>query len=468
MRKLLFAILCLTIGISNPQPAQAAQKLESFEKLPESTVRVVVRRGNRTGYGSGWVVVTANPDRNAGLGTIITAYHVIKGARNITIIEPDGEEAVRATVKHVDPSRDIAILEIKDLALPALTISSEKPPIGTVVRSTGYQAASDRQDEEGVALTASLKSGEVSRAFRGKGSLDLIEHGVALNPGYSGGPLFDACGRVVGMNLRNGGFINLGKAGTINLAQGVGTAIAANEILKVAEDENVSPITTDNSECGEAIAEDEPNECQGEGCGDAADEDVGNSDDEATSLSAWIKDLGTTRLIAIAVLLLGIIGAAVAIFMLTRSREENDGYEDEMPGEAPGGSEEAVGVGVLVGAKDAGPAITLSGVSPQGQSINLNFSASELQQNKKLLGSEPGEVDGLVNDERADRFVSRVHARLGHDGHSFTITDMGSPNGTFISDSRSNERKLDRQETGKLQDGDTVRLADVKLQVKTR
>jgi len=145
---------------------------------------VVVRAGDALGTG---VIVTDD-------GTILTANHVIAGAKDISVTFADGTKS-RAVVASSDPQQDIA--ELTPAALP-----------GTVVPATlgGAADVGARVVAIGnpVGLAYSVSSGVVSGLNRTADTNDgnysgLIQFDASVNPGSSGGPLLDAQGLVIGI-----------------------------------------------------------------------------------------------------------------------------------------------------------------------------------------------------------------------------------------------------------------------------
>jgi putative serine protease PepD len=145
---------------------------------------VVVRAGASLGSG---VVAAEN-------GTILTARHVVKGAKDITVTFSDGTR-VKAAVASADPGRDIATL--RPAGLPEVLVPATlggAVGVGAPVVAIGNP----------LGLTYSVSTGVVSGVNRttddGDGAFGgLIQFDASVNPGSSGGPLLDARGLVVGV-----------------------------------------------------------------------------------------------------------------------------------------------------------------------------------------------------------------------------------------------------------------------------
>jgi S1-C subfamily serine protease len=186
-----------------------------YEAVLPSVVRISAEgAGESTGTG-----VLANAD-----GTILTAHHVVDGARAITVTYADGTEAA-ASVARADPASDIAVLlpaRLPETLVPA-TLGGAAG-VGDTVVAIGNP----------LGLTATTTSGVVSGLGRtlARGNdpdlPGLIQFDAAVNPGSSGGPLINDRAEVVGIvvALANptdaGTFIGIGFAVPIGAALGAG------------------------------------------------------------------------------------------------------------------------------------------------------------------------------------------------------------------------------------------------------
>jgi serine protease Do len=148
-------------------------------------------------------------------GLVLTNAHVVDGAKEVTVKLSDHRE-YKAKVLGADKSSDIAVLKIDAHNLPAVTLGdSDKLGVGDYVLAIG----------EPFGLEETATAGIVSakgRSLPGDGYVPFIQTDAAVNPGNSGGPLFDATGSVVGINAQiysnSGGFQGVSFAIPINLA----------------------------------------------------------------------------------------------------------------------------------------------------------------------------------------------------------------------------------------------------------
>lgn len=129
-------------------------------------------------------------------GVVVTAEHTIRGRQGVTVILPTGGTAP-ATVAGRDPGTDIAVLKLAtEDAAPAQFGDTAKLRVGHVVLAIGRRGKEGLSTSYGVISAIggpwrTWQGGRVDRYWR----LDLLPY-----PGFSGGPLVDAQGHVLGIN----------------------------------------------------------------------------------------------------------------------------------------------------------------------------------------------------------------------------------------------------------------------------
>jgi formylglycine-generating enzyme required for sulfatase activity len=122
-------------------------------------------------------------------GYVLTAHHVVAGARRIVVVTP-GEFRAPASLVSTDQEHDLALLKVETVGLSEAHL--------------GY-AGAVRLDQEVIAVgfQFGLKEVSVTRgriaAVRSKGVQRVFQVDAAINPGNSGGPVFNAEGEVVGI-----------------------------------------------------------------------------------------------------------------------------------------------------------------------------------------------------------------------------------------------------------------------------
>ncbi len=169
------------------------------------------------GEGSGFLVSAD--------GFILTNAHVVDGAREVTIRMTDRRE-YRAKVIGVDAGTDVAVLKIDASKLPTVRLGNpSKLKAGEWVIAIGSPYGFDNS------VTAGIVSA-TARSLQGDAYTPFIQTDVAVNPGNSGGPLFNLQGEVVGINSqiysRTGGYQGISFAIPIDVAIHVKDQLVAN------------------------------------------------------------------------------------------------------------------------------------------------------------------------------------------------------------------------------------------------
>ncbi|MDP3669410.1 MAG: DegQ family serine endoprotease [Telluria sp.] len=159
------------------------------------------------GAGSGFII---SPD-----GVILTNAHVVRDAKEVTVKLQDRRE-YRAKVMGSDPKTDVAVLKIDAKNLPVVPIGKSRDlKVGEWVLAIGSPFGLDSSVTVGV---VSAKG----RSLPDDSNVPFIQTDVAVNPGNSGGPLFNTRGEVVGINSQiysqTGGYQGLSFAIPIDLA----------------------------------------------------------------------------------------------------------------------------------------------------------------------------------------------------------------------------------------------------------
>jgi len=167
------------------------------------------------GAGSGFIV---SPD-----GVILTNAHVVRDADEVTVKLQDRRE-YRAKVLGSDPKTDVAVLKIDARNLPVVPMGNTRNlQVGEWVLAIGSPYG----------LESTVTAGVVSAKGRSlpNDSVPFIQTDVAVNPGNSGGPLFNTRGEVVGINSQiysqTGGYQGLSFAIPIDVAVRIKDQIVA-------------------------------------------------------------------------------------------------------------------------------------------------------------------------------------------------------------------------------------------------
>ncbi|WP_412480101.1 DegQ family serine endoprotease [Azonexus sp. IMCC34839] len=168
------------------------------------------------GLGSGFIVSAD--------GTILTNAHVVEGAEEVTVKLNDKRE-FKAKVLGADKASDVAVLKIDARNLPTVRIgSTAQTQVGEWVLAIGSPFGFESSASAGI---VSAKS----RSLPDGSYVPFIQTDVAVNPGNSGGPLFNMNGEVIGINSqiysRSGGYQGLSFAIPIEVAMNVERQIVA-------------------------------------------------------------------------------------------------------------------------------------------------------------------------------------------------------------------------------------------------
>jgi putative serine protease PepD len=175
---------------------------------------VVVRAGGELGTG----VIVADD------GTILTANHVVAGAKDISVTFADGTKS-RAVVAASNPRQDIAALT--PAALPRTVVPAT---LGGAADVGAYVVAIGNP----IGLAYSVSSGVISGLNRTADTNDghysgLIQFDASVNPGSSGGPLLDAHGLVIGIVVSIANPAHEDAFAGIGFAVPIGTALSGGD-----------------------------------------------------------------------------------------------------------------------------------------------------------------------------------------------------------------------------------------------
>ncbi len=247
VRPFLFVLSLLSVIPIAPSFGDAAD----INAATRSVVRVAVfssSDGQRSliGHGSGVVIA---PDK------IITNAHVISETQydesvSFVVIPSEGTKTYEASLIAASPGKDLALLQLRgDARLTPASLYSGVIGDGSDVFAIGYPAnvdiALEQNDDDTLHPQTPVKTrGTVSAGRSGK-AVESLLHTAPIAPGNSGGPLVDACGRVVGINsfgsLADGGgaefyfAVSIRELTAFLRAENVSFSVASSECRSVAE-----------------------------------------------------------------------------------------------------------------------------------------------------------------------------------------------------------------------------------------
>ncbi|UCF97180.1 MAG: trypsin-like peptidase domain-containing protein [Spirochaetaceae bacterium] len=212
------------VQYSGTLSSDEANNIQIYEKLNEAVVNItsVTFEYNwflepipKEGTGSGSII-----DQK---GYVLTNYHVIKNANELSVTLADGSN-YRGDIVGVDPENDLAVVKFDPEGRRLTTISfgnSENLRVGQKVLAIGNPFALDRT------LTTGIVSG-LGRPVRADSGLvikEMIQTDASINPGNSGGPLLNSRGEMIGVNTMifspSGGSVGIGFAVPVDTARRV-------------------------------------------------------------------------------------------------------------------------------------------------------------------------------------------------------------------------------------------------------
>lgn len=192
---------------------------KEFEELFKNFPQQPRGYGNRQkeASGSGFIISSD--------GYVVTNAHVIDDSKNVTVSLED-KRKLKAKVIGVDTLSDIALLKIDATDLPFVKLGdSDKLDVGQWVVAMGTPFGLDYTATQGIVSA-------LSRSLPKDTYVPFIQTDAAVNPGNSGGPLFDLDGQVVGVNSqiysRSGGYMGVSFAIPSNIVKNVTDQLKAN------------------------------------------------------------------------------------------------------------------------------------------------------------------------------------------------------------------------------------------------
>jgi len=168
---------------TNPLNSLSDAMVEAVEKAAAATVMVNARRR----FPASGVAYAAN--------LILTADHVVERDEDIKVVLPDGSE-LAASLAGRDPGSDLAVLRLERNGAAIAEAASGEAQVGQLVLALG------RPTLDGIQASLGIVSAIGGPVRTGRGGLleRYLRTDATPYPGFSGGPLIDTAGRVVGIN----------------------------------------------------------------------------------------------------------------------------------------------------------------------------------------------------------------------------------------------------------------------------
>src|SRR5690242_2989739 len=194
LRPVAFGALAAVVAAVSASLALAGR---SATPIGTGVVNVRTTLGYEGGAAAGTGIVLSSN------GEVLTNNHVIRGATTVRVVIPGTGRSYQAKVLGYDVSNDVALLKLSGASnLKTATLGdSSKVRVGQQVTATGNALGTGRLVSATGRITALGRTITASDEQNGGEQLNgLIETDVALQPGDSGGPLFDSSHRVIAVN----------------------------------------------------------------------------------------------------------------------------------------------------------------------------------------------------------------------------------------------------------------------------
>ena len=420
----------------------------------------MVRIVSQSSTGSGTVLNAA--------GDVLTNQHVTAGNRNLFVISEFTGAEKPVQIVWESRSKDLAVIRAPGLGLPPAALFSGELEKGAEVFSMGFPGAADMGS---LALDATMTAGVLGRIFPSpmpSWDVTILQHDAEINEGNSGGPLFDACGRVIGVNT----------AGPRQTSQGINWSSHIKESIALLRRHDIDfrsddalcppPSPSGGHDPETARKADEALDVAGtagETAGEAkdtAEEAKGVAEETKVELikvedqidqRLGVQNVVVALLAVVALAALGLalylprralarVAARVAAPLSRLSRSARRAGPQRQPGDTP--------------ARDV--AVALTGFDARGMKVAIALGRGDLDRRGGgfTVGRHPLLVDRALDDGR----LSRRHARFSRLDGSVCVEDLNSSNGT-----RVNGKQCAPFQPVPIRPGDTVHVGDVELRV---
>lgn len=384
--------LTLVSALMGVVAAGAAQAAD-INAMMRSTVRIFCIEKKDISTGTGFVV------GDQGNQHIVSNWHVVscssQGGKAVVFLGRG--KPIPLEVVWSSEVKDMAVLKPQQPLDRPQAVLRDNPPVqvGDTVHVLGFPGAADTQGEMSDLATPTHTQGTVGRLVTGREvATRLIQHSAPTNPGNSGGPVFNAEGEVVGINVlkalaavataNTSGEGPLLKMERVPLGEGIAYAIDISELTAILDNQGIpfrraSFVTR-----------------------------------FAGALPPGVRDAAPWILVVAGLVAVAAIGGG-AMYWYLRGRGAGDGV---------GGGNQAQRPAPNVGRGRRPVLLGVRGIHA-GQTFTLTEAPT-------VLGRDP-RVANLVfpaDDQR----VSRRHCQVWFDrtANAFVLEDCGSTNGTFV------------------------------------
>ncbi len=148
---------------------------------------------------------------------ILTNEHVIRYNQKVEVYLPSLNKYIEATIIKEDALKDLVILKITSIDIISICeIHQVDYEVGELVLSVGTPVSKEYSNTVTLGMISRIQD-------------DLIQHDAAVNPGSSGGPLFNINGELIGLNVSR---INTAFSGNVSVSvEGMAFSIIIEEII---------------------------------------------------------------------------------------------------------------------------------------------------------------------------------------------------------------------------------------------
>lgn len=212
-------------GLGGPSQQSSASSLKQGSVVEKAPGVVLINTSLTDGSGAGTGMVIKSD------GTVLTNYHVVKNSEKVTVTLPSSQKQYEAKVVGHDASHDIAVLKIdgvKDMDTVETSTATVKPQAEVYVIGNGSgQGYLTKLEGSVTGLNQTITASDAGTGMDSETLEGLIQTDADVVPGYSGGPMFNKDGKVIGV-------VTAASAG--NTSQSVnGYAIPIKAALSIAD-----------------------------------------------------------------------------------------------------------------------------------------------------------------------------------------------------------------------------------------
>jgi hypothetical protein len=407
-----------------------------------SVVRLFVPDTDNSGHvasGSGFVISGEY---------IATALHVVNGvgAGDIKVMREGMTTPLIGEVVATEPRRDLAIVRVSGLHATALPLYAgvSDADQGEQAFVDGFPGESDRYEAK-FALAPSTETVNIQRIVHGSyeggagAPFSIVEFGPNLGGGFSGAPLLDACGRVIGVASKSAltGALTLDGVQRVASDQPTSRATDAGELVELARRSNLD-ISVQSNACDSANGASTPaaaaaaNATAIPGAGASA-----SAQASAGAASAAGKGQFDPKLIGGGIVAAGL--AIAGVFMLSRRRAA-----PPPPAPVPVKGDKGIGFGAGTGTAVVptrpskttviGTSLELTGRSANAYGTKIVMTPEEFRADRNMIDlyrDQPGPGRKLLSQGP----ISNPHARFTYEPgaeEKIYVQDLEATNGTTV------------------------------------